>query len=661
MKQQMKKRFYYGEKVNKWKAKSKVVMAILACALPIYANADTKDVLIKYDKNSYLKELEITPEIDAELKAHKESVLYVVKRNEHNYKKIFADSIVRAKAEIEAIENEKQNIKRLEGLQGQKYSSDADREFISRLIELYVEPDDIKKSLQDSYDQTMHTSSISDMVKATKAIRSLNKLQENAQKELKKNKIGENTFTLLSLRTRTLDKRNIAYTKLIEVLENWQQYDIATLKTILWFDPNTVDEYFACNDTILNPYNPIVIKEIVNEQFRQNPSEYAHGIDKSFDSEWAWISQEKGERMSENFPHRMEYYHYSSHPDLRIVGNASYKPTPVYDKNGTLVAVVNPDLGITADADRNSREEIGKLVARFAYENNDYDIQSYDAKTLHYVKNQLGLEALTAKEKAASKAAADGMAKATINYMRDNAKYGSKTKKGRQAQEKNAVDFFGAMLSDGFSGYYSSTGDNWFEQIRIDYRNVYVIERERIDGLTFRSVYADKDANRLFEVIVRFDEDAYDLKKTFQLKKCPKTEDAEQVAVVRRFLEKVEDKSENQIYSGNQIDLEKIKVFDDVEESPSFPGDVHQWLRDNLVYPTAAKERDILKCSVPCEFIIGPDGTVSNVKVRRSSGEPSIDKEAIRLLNAMPKWNPGKQSSKPVYVRYRLSVLFQFN
>ena len=146
------------------------------------------------------------------------------------------------------------------------------------------------------------------------------------------------------------------------------------------------------------------------------------------------------------------------------------------------------------------------MVARFAYENNDHDIQSYDAHTLHYVRNQLELEEPTAKEKAESKAAANRIANAVGNYYSDNMKYGSRTKKGRQAQYNNAGNIVGALLS-AQSSSYSSTGKNWFDQIVLDYFEVYVFERERIDGLTFRSVYADKDANPLFEIIVRYEED----------------------------------------------------------------------------------------------------------------------------------------------------------
>lgn len=514
--------------------KTRVAIAMLMCTASVCANADNQDIQIRYDKNSYLKNLEITPEIEADMKAHKESLLYVVKRNERNYQKIFADSLVAVTAKIEAIENDMQNIERLKDLQGKKYSSDDDREFVSRQIELYVAPAGMEGSAQRSYNQTRYTNSISVISGAFKAAKediAFSNLQKNALKELKKNKIGEKTVSILAYRMVALENEKNTYNQRKETLTSWQQHEPTSIKSMLWFDPDRIDEYFVCNDTIVNLFHPTVVREKQIKLFKENPSGAAHVANASVDEGWEWVLNEKGTRIDENFPRQMTYYRYDSHPDLRIV-EANYEAKSVYDKNGNLVAVVQPKLGQTANADRFDKGSMGPLVARFAYENNDHDIQSYDAHTLHYVKNQLGLEELTAKEKAASKALSDGIATATANYMRDNAKYGSRTKKGRQAQYKNAGNIVGAMLSAGSSGYYSSTGSNWFDQIKRDYSEIYVFERERIDGLTFRSVYADKDANPLFEIIVRYEEDNnsvwdFQLKKTYQLKKCSKTDKAE--------------------------------------------------------------------------------------------------------------------------------------
>ena len=61
---------------------------------------------------------------------------------------------------------------------------------------------------------------------------------------------------------------------------------------------------------------------------------------------------------------------------------------------------------------------------------------------------------------------------------------------------------------------------------------------------------------------------------------------------------------------------------------------------------------------VTVSFIVEKDGRVSNVRLLRSV-QPSLDKEAIRVVKSMPKWTPGKQNGKPVRVRFNLPVMFK--
>ena len=58
------------------------------------------------------------------------------------------------------------------------------------------------------------------------------------------------------------------------------------------------------------------------------------------------------------------------------------------------------------------------------------------------------------------------------------------------------------------------------------------------------------------------------------------------------------------------------------------------------------------------QFVIEKDGSVSNVKVTRSV-DPSLDKEAIRVIQSMPKWTPGKHRQKPVRVSFTVPINFQ--
>jgi len=77
----------------------------------------------------------------------------------------------------------------------------------------------------------------------------------------------------------------------------------------------------------------------------------------------------------------------------------------------------------------------------------------------------------------------------------------------------------------------------------------------------------------------------------------------------------------------------------------------------NVIYPEeAAKER--IQGTVNLRFILDTTGTVKNAEITKSV-HPLLDKEALRVVNAMPKWIPGKQNGKVVYVYYNLPIRFK--
>lgn len=106
---------------------------------------------------------------------------------------------------------------------------------------------------------------------------------------------------------------------------------------------------------------------------------------------------------------------------------------------------------------------------------------------------------------------------------------------------------------------------------------------------------------------------------------------------------------------------EEEEVFTIVETMPKFPGGetaLRKFLADNIRYPTLAQENGI-QGKVVIEFIIGKDGGVYDIQVSRSV-EESLDKEALRVVNLMPKWIPGKKNGKTVKVKYFLPIMFRF-
>ena len=108
-------------------------------------------------------------------------------------------------------------------------------------------------------------------------------------------------------------------------------------------------------------------------------------------------------------------------------------------------------------------------------------------------------------------------------------------------------------------------------------------------------------------------------------------------------------------------DEEEEVIFVVVESMPEFPGGqqaMMKYIGENIKYPVIAQENGI-QGRVICQFVIEKDGKVTDIQVVRSSGEPSLDKEAVRVINSMPKWKPGKQRGKPVRVKYTIPVNFR--
>lgn len=103
-------------------------------------------------------------------------------------------------------------------------------------------------------------------------------------------------------------------------------------------------------------------------------------------------------------------------------------------------------------------------------------------------------------------------------------------------------------------------------------------------------------------------------------------------------------------------------VFDVVEVMPQFPGGqiaMLKYIMENMKYPEQAMKEGI-QGRVAVRFIVEKDGSISNVRPIHSV-HPLLNKEAVRVVESMPKWTPGKQNGKPVRVRYNLPVMFKLN
>ena len=102
------------------------------------------------------------------------------------------------------------------------------------------------------------------------------------------------------------------------------------------------------------------------------------------------------------------------------------------------------------------------------------------------------------------------------------------------------------------------------------------------------------------------------------------------------------------------------KVFDVVEQMPQFPGGdaaLFEYLSTHIKYPTIAEENGV-QGRVIVTFVVERDGSITDVKVVKSV-DPSLDKEASRVVAGMPKWIPGKQNGSAVRVKYTVPVTFR--
>jgi len=104
------------------------------------------------------------------------------------------------------------------------------------------------------------------------------------------------------------------------------------------------------------------------------------------------------------------------------------------------------------------------------------------------------------------------------------------------------------------------------------------------------------------------------------------------------------------------------KIFTVVEEMPEFKGglkSLYKFLGENIKYPAREKDAGI-QGVVHLRFVVGKKGEIRDVEVLRGVNE-AINNEAIRVLKAMPNWNPGKQRGKRVRVSYMLPIRFKLN
>ena len=127
------------------------------------------------------------------------------------------------------------------------------------------------------------------------------------------------------------------------------------------------------------------------------------------------------------------------------------------------------------------------------------------------------------------------------------------------------------------------------------------------------------------------------------------TEDTKEAVEIKQVVIEEEEEEE---------DIEEVFLV--VEEQPEFPGGMAKLMKyfsDNVRYPVVAAENGI-QGRVICQFTVWRDGSIRDIVVLRGV-DKSLDKEAVRLIENMPKWKPGKQRGKEVSCKFTVPVSFR--
>ncbi len=174
------------------------------------------------------------------------------------------------------------------------------------------------------------------------------------------------------------------------------------------------------------------------------------------------------------------------------------------------------------------------------------------------------------------------------------------------------------------------------------------VEDEEMIEVTFRNETPPPPPPPIQEAVLSDIIDIRDDKEDIQTKDFDSEDDKnKQVVIQAPIAAPVEDPEENRIHVV-------------VERMPEFPGGeaaMNQFISRNIRYPVIAQENGI-QGRVVVQFVVNTDGKIVDVEVVRGV-EESLDKEAVRVVKAMPPWNPGRQGGKNVRVKYTLPIRFR--
>lgn len=336
---------------------------------------------------------------------------------------------------------------------------------------------------------------------------------------------------------------------------------------------------------------------------------------------WEWIQNEESEYHDESYPLKMDYYTFKYHPQYKIISYSAdidLEDYAIFKNDGNLVRVSMKVYPMNM-SDKRPNYEVYESLLYHAYvkdyNNNKYNFKKENVKAQNYVKKKLGIS-----------------------------------------------PFVGARKNT--YAEYSEMGYRYLDQLRKDHEEDFdnLLKCDRIDNLSFKVTFGNdnKVPTKTYKVTY-VNKGAY--RYSISITDLPlEIIDWAEYETTKPLENVVTDYSTSEYAVSKPSNNRKYeeKVFDVVEQMPQFPGGssaMFEYLATSIKYPEKAEENGI-QGRVICTFVVNTDGSISDVKVSKSV-DPTLDKEAKRIILEMPKWIPGRQDGKPVKVKYTVPVTFR--
>lgn len=192
-------------------------------------------------------------------------------------------------------------------------------------------------------------------------------------------------------------------------------------------------------------------------------------------------------------------------------------------------------------------------------------------------------------------------------------------------------------------------------------RRGYFITKEIIldaeDGNSYIIEAQNADINMLHDIFI-LPEDKNEINGNINISVILLKDFFRAPQVVKKEDEEDEEQKENNEISINRffVDNNEDSALEIAEQMPELPN-MNQWISNNLRYPVIAAESGI-QGTVVVAFVVNKDGTLSHFKIKKSI-DSNLDKEALRVVKTMPKWNPGKQGDENISVKHSVPISFK--